>query len=379
MTDINKEELISLLIRIGNKDLDDQTKRNFTKKIADIEANKLSQTQINKLFVLMNKINAGDYDEDTKERTKLLNEIYILLEGYYLNGNEKFFLGTNKKCRFCGKSELDTTFKNISHAIPNFTGNRTLFSNYECDLCNNKFGKLESHMANFMNLRHTLTAIKGKNNIPSFKTISGKSRIDHKDRIGKIKYDQEDSFFSLDEEDKTATFTATTRSYVPVAIYKCLTKMALTIMPEDELIYFEETLKWISDVQHDSPSYNLRSLYADLSTTVSPLNNGFSTIYCQIYKNRDTRKFMSSIMPYMVFVLAYGSFAFQIHIPLCSRDIQLTDFKQFPFYIPTSVDYHFGSSFLQREVLDLNGKEKVVGEKQQHSLKWKRNDSTNKE
>lgn len=52
-------------------------------------------------------------------------------------GMEKIVLGDteNRTCRFCGLHEPRVTFRHEAHAIPEALGNRSIFTNYECDSC----------------------------------------------------------------------------------------------------------------------------------------------------------------------------------------------------------------------------------------------------
>lgn len=71
------------------------------------------------------------------------------------------------KCRFCGKDESQTTFKNEAHIFPQFIGNKFAISKFECDCCNEKFSRiLENEFANFMKIFHTINGVRGKKGIP---------------------------------------------------------------------------------------------------------------------------------------------------------------------------------------------------------------------
>jgi hypothetical protein len=46
----------------------------------------------------------------------------------------------HRRCRFCGKSKPDVTFRQVTHALPEAIGNKSITIFYECDSCNQKFG-----------------------------------------------------------------------------------------------------------------------------------------------------------------------------------------------------------------------------------------------
>lgn len=302
-------------------------------------------------------------DPQTLARIQFLHDNYIPVTTLHLKDEEKIYLGEkdNRQCRFCGKSNPDTSFKQEAHAIPEFTGNKKLFAYYECDLCNAKFSRLlESHMANYMNLWHTFSQVKGKRGVPSFKTIGDKSRIDIETDYVKVQDHDGDNIVTIDELNKTITFKAKRRSYVPVAIYKCLAKMALTVMPEEELGNFKDTLTWINEDDHDKTSFKFGNLVSFMSIAPGAIPYPFVT--CMLFKRKETPK--ENAVPYMLFILAYGNFAFQIHLPLCSKDEYLKNSEMKLSFIPTAVDFMEGSDIIARKQLKLDSTLSVKGEEE---------------
>jgi len=301
-------------------------------------------------------------DEQTKEIMDFLEQNYIPLEAIYLNEEKKIFLGSkeNRVCRFCGKSAPDVTFKKIAHAIPEFTGNKRLFSYYECDDCNGKVSSLmESHMANYMNIWHTFSQVRGKRGVPSFKTSAKKSRVDLLDSGLNIQDHEGDEIIELDEEKKQIKITATRATYTPIAIYKCLTKIALTVMPENELGKFKNAMAWLFEEKHDESKYNLNALI--LLFSFAPGIHPFDFQTCMLFKRKDNHK---DNVPYMLFLLTYSNFAFQIYLPLCSEDKKFFG-KQFTIkFIPTPIDLKEGIHTMVRRQINLSSTEAVKGEKE---------------
>ena len=64
--------------------------------------------------------------------------------------HEKTVIGRGKKtriCKFCHRGRPDVRFRSDAHIIPAALGNRSLFSQEECDNCNNKIGsRLENEL-----------------------------------------------------------------------------------------------------------------------------------------------------------------------------------------------------------------------------------------
>jgi hypothetical protein len=294
------------------------------------------------------------------------NDNYVPLTVYHLNKEDKITLGsaTEKVCRFCNKDESETTFNTIAHAIPEFIGNKKLIANYECDTCNQKFSRLlESHMGNYMNLWHTMTQVKGKRSVPSFKTINDKSRIDIGPENVNIAEYTDDNILTVDAEKKTITITAKKRSYVPIAVYKTLTKMALTIMPESELKDHKTTMAWINEENHQESPQDLKNLIVLMSIAggVRPI----PFVSCMLFKRKESHK---DSVPNMLFLVAYSNFIFQIYLPMSEADLKLQGGTMDLTYCPTFLDLE--GVHLTRKKLDMSSKVKVVEEEEKIEMQF---------
>lgn len=296
----------------------------------------------------------------TDERFAFFEENYLPAFQYIDQGIIKY-LGDkqNRQCRFCKKESPEVSFRNVAHAIPEFTGNKTLFSYYECDACNAKFSTLlESHMANYMNLWHTFSQVKGKRGVPSFRTVNQKkSRVDIGSEQMNVQDHAGDEFAFIDEEAKTITFKANRASYFPIAFYKCLVKMALTVMPESEIVHFSNTIEWINEPDHNDSPFKINPLlvYYAYAPGIQP----FGWPSCGLFKRRINHK---EIVPYMFFVLNYGNFSFQMHIPVCSMDDQFRGTPMKVAEMPTYLELNNEAGILARKKLDLSSTTLVKGE-----------------
>ncbi|WP_454045022.1 HNH endonuclease [Chryseobacterium sp. Marseille-Q8038] len=294
-----------------------------------------------------------------EQRILNLENNYIPHKTFHLNTNENIYLGNNenKKCRFCKKSEPDVNFNNIAHAIPEFVNNHRLISYYECDSCNSKFARtLETHMGDYMNVYHTLSQVRGKKGVPSYRKGGEKSAIKRTSNGLQIDHHEgERENFILDEVNKTVTIKAIRATYIPIAIYKCLTKMALTIMDETELENFENTLKWINEEEHSKSEFKINGLKCIFSFTPGPLPHDFTSCLLLKRKNNHTDN-----VPYMQFLLAYGNFTFQIILPISSMDSASNTFNITP--IPTPFDFKNEYGKPKYTVLDFTSTTKVKNE-----------------
>jgi hypothetical protein len=294
-----------------------------------------------------------------EERMLKLDNNYIVHKNIHLNITENIYLGNdvNKQCRFCKKHEPEVKFENIAHAIPEFVNNHKLISYFECDSCNSKFARtLETHMGDYMNVYHTLSQVRGKKGVPSYRKGGEKSRIDHTSTGLKIdSHEGEKDNFIIDDKNKTITVKAIRATYVPIAIYKCLTKMALTIMDNEELVNFENALKWINEEKHDESEFKISSLKCIFSLTPGPLPHDFTT--CMLMKRKVDH---TDNVPYMQFLLAYGNFTFQIVLPMSDKDETSGTFSITP--IPTPFDFKNEYGKPKYSVLDFTSTRKVKNE-----------------
>jgi hypothetical protein len=220
-------------------------------------------------------------------------------------------------------------------------------THYECDPCNKEFGEnIETNMANFMLVNHIISGVQGKEReIPKYKrsTITLNSNGKHIDikNVDVVK-----------PNDKQFAVSLINPAFVPIAVYKCLTKMALTIMPEKELNNFSNTLKWIKEKKHDNSNYVFESLLIFYSYSKVQ----FPFISAILMKRKES---IDNGMPNFIFRLTYANFSFQTYIPLCSLDSAHSySFDQL-LYVPNLIDITKGFMASNRTCSDFNTCEKI--------------------
>lgn len=277
----------------------------------------------------MNNDNHGIFDR----MVKALDANYVPLVVFHLKDKDDIKLGdtaTKRTCRFCGRTEPEVTFKKVAHAIPHFIGNRTLKSLYECDDCNgNVFSPMESQFSQFMSIYHTFYHVSKGGKVPTFRNNSkeqSKIVVDG----GTIKIDcveGEDLVPEIDKKNHTFKIKAK-RSYVPQSVYKIFIKMALSIMPEAEMMHFKTTLEWLMGKKEFA--YNLKLIERRYDGLMNPF--GFDS--CMLFKRKDDHR---DNVPAYIFGLAYYNFFFETYIPLCDEDRDLDGKVEIPF-IPTPLD-----------------------------------------
>lgn len=270
----------------------------------------------------------------------------------------------NKICRFCGKGEDEVSFKKIAHALPEFIGNKVLASNYECDVCNQFFGNtIENDYANFFSLYHSIMQVDGKNGKPKCgfkipclvrtnKCAKYCLEIYFKERIYIRKCREVDDQYIKFKKD-SMTISKPVGKYCPISVFKAIVKMAITVMPFEEMSIFSDTIKWILNPEHSN-------LYSEKKLLVRyKIIPGFNVIkypYYILYK----RKNIVWNKPYMLFNLTYGCFSLFVEIPRnrcnCpSFEFESMPFPEIPFYTSTE-----GTWDLSKKEGDKNFKHRIT-------------------
>jgi hypothetical protein len=294
------------------------------------------------------------------EAINFYKQHYNVLNVWSLRPGQKVILGSkdDRRCRFCGQQSPDVTFKLDAHAIPEALGNKSLYTNYECDSCNQMFGHgIENDFGNWSKPMRTLGRIKGKNGVPAIKKgTQGGWRIEYKRSGFKIAHHRDDSPpFCVDETAKTITFKIRRDPYTPVAVLKALVKMGLSVLPETEMENFREALDWIRCLDHTAgPVDQLPVIYTFIP---GPVPNDLIMI------STFSRKRDDIILPYAFFVLLCGNEAFQVFLPSPERDqsINDTDFDLPPFPHPHDTrESEFGPA--SRKNLDLMGRHIITND-----------------
>jgi len=249
----------------------------------------------------------------------------------HLNFSQKRYLGNkhDKVCRFCGLKSPDTTFKKEAHALPELIGNKVLISNYECDICNEKFSRtIEDHFAKYTGLSRTMSQISGKKGVPSFKSKDKKSRIDFENGMISIRSSMDNEIATIEDCKTQLIIHGHRQPYNPRSVYKCLVKMALSVMPEEEIINFRDTLSWLNIENTENDKIETNSLVCFHSFT--PGGHPFPWITAILLK----RKRDDLLLPYMAFFISFSNYTFQIFVPFSQRDSHILNQKIQLFFFP---------------------------------------------
>lgn len=251
------------------------------------------------------------------EQLLFIEQNYQTLVSCPLSSRKRHYFGNkqNRRCRFCGKTGREH-FKLRAHALPESIGNRALLSNHECDECNEFFGNsLEDDFAKLLGLTRTLGRVRGKSGVPSYKNASEAFRIEWKAHKFEVRDSSSSPVATVDEKERTLNFTDATAPFVPIAVYKCLTKMALSVMPELDMQSFGATLRWLRDSDH---AVDANRVERDVGVQLFkpgpvPDRVGRASLLRR-------REHASREIPYMLFVLVTQNFGFEIGIPFSGLD-----------------------------------------------------------
>lgn len=142
-----------------------------------------------------------------------------------------------KVCRFCKKP--GKAFKKRAHSIPEFLGNKTVFTLDECDDCNDFFGrKIEPDLKRFIgpSVFHNL---KGKKGWPTSEAEGGlKIRSTEQHRLIDI-------ISSKELKGDKLSFVIKGQKFSGLKVYKGLVKILISIMPTEYLSEFEVVSDWV--------------------------------------------------------------------------------------------------------------------------------------
>lgn len=312
-------------------------------------------------------IEALNYSENKEEQQNYYNEkkqqvddiFPKLIDKYNIispNLKNPSTIGEKRKnirtCRFCGKNQsTGATFRKVAHAIPFGLGNKYLILTEECDSCNEYFGStIEPNFIYQYDILRSFHGLKGRNgNIEikagnfSMKNVNGEVRIQSQS-INTNEHDEEFLTTSIER----------IRTYTPEHDYKLLCKIALSVLPREELSNYEDTLKWI---RFDAkPISNIPKIW----TCLTKQTETRLTLYIKRDNNLD--------LPHIIAEFAFCGLMFIYPIPMCCLDtninINIISNKLF-----TEIFSHYKKANLHLKELDISSPIEI---KAQDKLKFKK-------
>lgn len=245
-----------------------------------------------------------------EERIAFFDEKYTSLFSGPFGSGDKLYIGQKSTiCRFCKKTPLETAFNNISHAIPEFLGNKQFILYEECDECNKLFSEsLEDSLDKYTKPYRTLSQIKGKKKVPKYKSNDGKNRIElAAPGAMEIRTDIDDEFCEIDDANNQIRLNPHLEPHIPAAVYKALVKIALSIIPSSELGGFQHAINWICERDHTKEFITPLMVMVTFIPGPRPNTQGAAFVL--------KRKAPENGLPYCIFVFAFSNFIYQLQIP----------------------------------------------------------------
>jgi len=291
-------------------------------------------------------------EEALKDFQKLTVEYEILnsIEVKYNDPQNKQHLTGNvvKKCRFCHKEFPETKFKSTAHAIPEFMGNKSLISKFECDSCNEYFSQFENEFANFMLPFNTLAGTISKGNkIPKYKSGLEIFHDDNK-TININNFPNE-----LTSNRKELELSIDIPTYIPEFIYRSLIKIGLTLIPEDQIDDYNETIEWLMNIDRAT------IFPGSMAFNIFPFSSRIDNIRCNILSRKGTNK---RKIPKTLLLISYQNFSFQTFFPLSAAE-NFDTLSPYPIVIPSTLDLNLNIvKDKEYNVVELDKKAKVKGE-----------------
>lgn len=241
--------------------------------------------------------------------------------------DKRFGIGNPKKmdriCRFCGgTTKTGAKFDKEAHAIPAALGNKFLKLADECDECNGYFGKdIEPTLVELLNIQRVFLGIEARGGLPTVKTSGGTMFHDNKDGKRMVVVSGKIS------EDASGVLRAQLGSgkpIVPQNFYRALSKIALSVIPEEELLALKKTAQWVR--YGKSASEPLPKIAAAV-VMLPPDPSAQITLYI--------RKEPHPKMPHVVCEFRLGCYMYVYVLPFSERDegdlvgfFEEEDFKQ---------------------------------------------------
>lgn len=266
---------------------------------------------------------------------------------------------TERFCRFCQQGAPKVTFKHEPHIIPELLGRNLGVSDFECDACNQYFAKYENDFANYLGLLRTFYFVKGKENIPTFKSPkesliarmesmkSGTKGIGITDTSGEGIY--------INTATGETTIKYSKNAYKPINIYKCLLKIALSVLPSWDFRFYSEMLRFITT--EENHEYYVQ--FAKVWSYETHVRRDQPS--CYLFRRRDG----VNDVPKHVFMLYFENYIYEIFIPRYAPDQGLYESRKFttfycpPFLLEDNKATSLGASFIDFTSTDIKKNEQT--------------------
>ena len=217
------------------------------------------------------------------------------------------------KCRFCGRQEPDTTFKQKAHAVPELLGANDYIIIDECDECNQEFSQYESDLSTFVAPYLVLLGIKGKKKIPGFQSRSINRDENTRTRFVFGEGNKRKLFindiddFRIDLSKKEFEINFRKSAFRKIYVYRALVKIGLSFLPQERISFYQDIFDWL--MNRTAPLEAISNLY---STTLTYKYNKNPIV--MLYEAKNARQDWNQL-PELTLIVAFANVYFQIFLP----------------------------------------------------------------
>lgn len=293
--------------------------------------------------------------QDFEERAKLFYEKYdlkdIIVTGDHKYSKKSLTKSSEKTCLFCQRVYGKSGFSNLAHLVPKFMGNSNLYSDFECNKCNDFFSSLENDLANFLGISRSILGINNEKIAPGFvaRKLSAKSRSYVGDNILIIAPED------IEKDGATTKIKYIKNPFVPSKVYKALLKSSLSILGNKE----------VTKNYKLAIAYLMGNLQVMKGAFVSGYNLSFQLNFpFHIYLFE--KKVKADKIPTHILSFHFQNNIISLPVPLHREDI---DFYNIPYEVPICPPYFTSPRDIQIAFplpynRDFSGKEKILNEEE---------------
>jgi hypothetical protein len=196
--------------------------------------------------------------EDTSKATSFYTDNYEVIAEHPLRQRQKIFIrdhetDADRTCRFCGRSAPEAKFgrDTQAHAVPEFLGNRCLYSLNECESCNSKLSTgYEDHLSKATIVMRSVARITGKKGTPTYKSDDGSWEIRSTEKGLEIYLN--DISLKPELESAKAPFDfplpgpSSSQPFIPLRAAMTLIKAACSVCPHEHLDQLRPAIKCLN-------------------------------------------------------------------------------------------------------------------------------------
>jgi len=249
-----------------------------------------------------------------------------------------------RRCRFCRRCDPEVTFRNDAHGIPEFLGNKSIFTQNECDECNQRLAhSVEDHLAKWFGPIRTVCQMRGKRGFPKYKASDGSARVERREAGLRFDLINPNAYGEVQAHLKGAgpvdlPWSMPTQPYIPVAAAKCLVKVACCVAPPEDLPHLKHTIAWVTSQDHSACPLRIDPMLVQYSFTPGPMPYGDGQVFLMRRRNDKDR------VPYFIVAIATANHLFATFAPFCAKDDYSEekgsfDFCYFPVPFPSETCY----------------------------------------